>query len=553
MSDHIPVPPPDSTDGGIYSVGYNAWTGNDGLSRMFDALESEGVTILVDTRNSDFRAKYSFDQLAAAAREHQGIDGNPMRFAHRPALTGKPKADHEYNEAGEADYTAMDKREEVGPTLDSMAAAARKGERIALLCGCKDVHTCHRARWLAESLEKRGVDVGHIEPGEYNYERDTEAGERELYSITPHSELPELPDHSDRNWAQQAAYWRERNKPKPPPADYQSPQATRLIPTDPTQVLIGGSMNANNAQLNYASALVVRAAEVGARIHVGDNDQGVDARVVETANSIGYENVVVWTAGDDPRNGGVAGGQVRKVPHNPREPGGRFSQRDRTMIRSLDDERGAAFFIDNGFTHRKNGSLTGTEAGYTFAVEQRKAVHKMSFGEQRDREAELKPLPTSYTPKQPPDIADEPMVGYSIHAVQTVDADGQHLGHSAVALHDVYDDGVPMESSISESYAMELARFEQVGDAEQYAAALTQYIKDKDGLEFVGSPESTTGTQTFLENVTQENGLQWADQAVERETILQQGVFETDQNLAVEPMPLPAEQPSFEGILDLDR
>jgi hypothetical protein len=245
---YLPVPPPDSTDGGIYSVGYNAWGGNDGLSRMFDALESEGVTILVDTRNSDFRAKYSFDQLAAAAREHQGIDGNPMRFAHRPALTGKPKAEWEYNEAGQADYTAMDKREEVGPTLDSMAVAATKGERIALLCGCKDVHTCHRARWLAESLEKRGVDVGHIEPGEYDYERDTEAGERELYSITPHSELPELPDHSDKNWAQQAAYWRDRNKPKPPPADYQSPEATRPIPSEPTQVLIAGSMNANNAQ-----------------------------------------------------------------------------------------------------------------------------------------------------------------------------------------------------------------------------------------------------------------------------------------------------------------
>jgi hypothetical protein len=551
MSKHLTVPQPDSTDGGIYSIGYNAWTGNDGLPRMFDALESEGVTILVDTRNSDFRAKYSFDQLAAAAREHQGIDEQPMRFAHRPALTGKPKADHEYNGAGQADYTAMDKREEVGPTLDSMAAAARKGERIALLCGCKDVHTCHRARWLAESLDKRGVDVGHIEPGEYNYERDTEAGERELYSITPHSQLPELPDHSDRNWAQQAAYWRERNKPKPPPTDYQSPQATRPIPSDPTQVLIAGSMNANNAQLNYASALVVRAAEVGARIHVGDNDQGVDARVVETANSIGYENVVVWTAGDDPRNGGVAGGQVRKVPHNPREPGGRFSQRDRTMIRSLDDEHGAAFFIDNGFTHRRNGSLTGTEAGYTVAVEQGKAARKMSFGEGRDREAELKPLPTSYTPKSPPDMAAEPMVGYAIHAVQTVDAEGQHLGHSAVALRDVYEDGVPMESSISASYAMELARFEQADNAEQYAAALTQYIKDKDGLEFVGSPENTASTQTFLGRVVEENGLEVAEQGIDREAVFQQHGFQTDRNLSVDPMQLSVEEPSFDKVIEL--
>ena len=122
-----------------------------------------------------------------------------------------------------------------------------------------------------------------------------------------------------------------------------------------------------------------------------------------------------------------------------------------------------------------------------------------------------------------------------------------------MALRDVYEDGVPVESSISASFAMELARFEQVDDEEQYAAALTQYIKDKDGLEFVGSRENTAGTQAFLENVTQENGLQWVDQAVERETILQQGVFETDQNLTVEPIQLPNEQPGFEQILDLDR
>ncbi len=68
----------DQSEGGIYSVGYNAWKGHDGLSRMFDALESEGVTILVDTRNSDYRARYSFDQLAAASKE-RGIHHGEFR------------------------------------------------------------------------------------------------------------------------------------------------------------------------------------------------------------------------------------------------------------------------------------------------------------------------------------------------------------------------------------------------------------------------------------------------------------------------------------------
>ncbi len=293
----LPVPSPNSTDGGIYSIGYNGWGGVNGLSRMFDALESEGVTIVVDTRNSDFRARYSFDQLAAATRERQGQDDKPMRYAHRPALAGKPKDLWEYTDAGQADYTTMDQRPEAIAALEGMAAAARQGERIALLCACKDTHTCHRTRWLAASLEKRGIDVGHIEPGEWNYDRYTEQGERELYTVTPHSKLPDLPDYSDLNWAERQAYWNERSKPKPVPQDYQSPTATKPLPSEPSQILIAGSMNANNAQLNYASALVVRAAEIGAQIHVADNEQGVDARVVEIANSIAQVERIFYLLG----------------------------------------------------------------------------------------------------------------------------------------------------------------------------------------------------------------------------------------------------------------
>ena len=374
--------------GGVYSVGYNAWKGEDGLSNMMDALESEGVSILVDTRNSDYRAKYSFDQLSNTARNRE----QPIRFAHRPELTGKPKAAWEFTEEGQADYSELDKRPEAQATLNGIAKAVEQGEKVALLCACKEVHTCHRSRWLGKSLEGRGIDVTHIEPGAYDAERDREQGERERYVLTRQADLGELPDHSETNWAERNADWQTQRSAKPP-QDYQSPKATQPLPETPQRVLIAGSMNANNAMLNYTAALVERAAEIGAEIHVGDNDQGVDARVVATANALGYEKVVVWTAGEDPRNGGVEGGQVRKVPHNTRERGNRWTQRDRTMIRSLDPDQDAAFFIDNGFTHHKNGRMTGTEAGYSFAVEQGMATRKISLGRRRDREAELKPLP----------------------------------------------------------------------------------------------------------------------------------------------------------------
>jgi uncharacterized protein (DUF488 family) len=62
----------------------------------------------------------------------------------------------------------MDQRQDAKQVLDGIAKAAEKGERIALLCACADVHTCHRTRWLSESLTRRNVVVGHIEPGEFD-------------------------------------------------------------------------------------------------------------------------------------------------------------------------------------------------------------------------------------------------------------------------------------------------------------------------------------------------------------------------------------------------
>lgn len=791
MPHDLPVPLPRQSGGGIYSVGYNAWKGGDGLSRMFDALEAEGMTILVDTRSSDYRGKYSYDQLAQAAGQRVGVNGRPMRFAPRPALTGKPREESEYTAAGQADYQVMDARQDAAQILDGMAAAAHKGERIAILCACADTCTCHRTRWLAESLGKRGVEVGHIEPGEFDRERYVEEGVRERHRVTPHSELPDLPSHSDVNWRERGERWSQKKEAQPIPKDYRSPQAVKPLPEHPRQILIAGSMNANNAQLNYASSLVVRAAEVGAQIHVGDNDKGVDARVVETANAIGYDNVVVWTAGDAPRNSGVEGGQIRKVPYNFKEKGNRYTQRDRTMIRGLDEEQGAAFFIDNGHTHHRNGRLTGTEAGYAFAIEQGKAARKVSFGRKQDREAELKPLPgkPTYTPQYHPelpaeldlnlpdapvpaapmnryptlgefeaglgladphpaslalpdeedalsskatnllsdsdkwgqalgtaemlaqergqrstymgrpghrgaellavqtlpvadlqgeplgyavaavdvrwratpfkidtddwrgadtvsvtelahfkqaaqaeDYADhlrdfmavhelsdnpatgrdflrevgqlnglrsgthttdlirmgttslpnyraeigalqagewelktlelgfrpmerdlpepprEPWYGFSVQTVQTVDAEEQHLGYSTVVLRDVYHNGLPIESDISQSYMMELARFEQRADAQHYADGLTQYIKDKPGLEFIGSPENTADTKAFLEKVAQENGLQPLEQLYDRAQLGQEVVFQSQYHQTVAPTPSYLKPPDFPDL-----
>jgi hypothetical protein len=516
--------------GAIYSIGYNAWKGGQGLSNMFDALESEGVTILIDTRNSDYQSKYSYDQLGQEAASRTGMDGKPMRFASRPALSGKPRTEDEYNEAGQADYRVMNERPEAKRMLDGMAAAAQSGERIALLCACADVHTCHRTRWLSRSLSRRGVDVGHIEPGEFDPERNREEGVKELYQITRHSDLPELPPHSDLNWREQAAKYAKPEEPAAPvpaPKGYHSPESTRSLPEHPSQILIAGSMKANNAQLNYAAALVIRAAEINAQIHVGDNPKGVDARVVETANTLGYENVVVWTAGDEPRNGGVEGGQIRKVPHNPYDPrgGNRFTQRDRTMIGALHDEFGAAFFIDNGFTHHRNGHITGTEAGYAYAVEQGKAARKVSLGRQQDREAELQPLP---------ERAEQS--AYSFHLLP------DEIGtFTAVALRDTFR----QSEQITARHLLELRRFDQRDEAGEYLTSLEDYMREKKGMTLSGAQEQIVEAASFLQQVAQKNGLEGQERLVQRDDLLQKELSHTYHDLTTQPIQIPDEAPSL--------
>lgn len=419
---------PHYSQGAFLTVGYNAWHREykgEALDKMMGALEDNGVDILVDTRGSDKKSRYSYQQLAEAAGECMGNDGKPMRFVPRPALTGMPRDEQEFTADGRADYEVMDQRPAAKKVLDGIAASVQEGKRVAVLCACDEVCTCHRTRWLAESMYDRGIVAQHLEPGSWR-DRGEEVKQVEWH-LSSHEELRgQLPHYSDTNWQERMAGWGSQPKstPAPAPDEYESPVATKALPEKPRVVLIAGSMNANAAQLNYASDLVVRAAELGAQIRVGDNDKGVDARVVETANAIGYENVQVWTAEKEPRNGGVEGGTVVRVPYTyqrgsshghdekwntlstvpeevrvpyPQSRGGnQWTQRDRAMINSVPDDESVCMFLSNGQTHYQNGRLTGTEAGYVHAINMNKPVMKVDFNQPRHRQAALKPLPATY-------------------------------------------------------------------------------------------------------------------------------------------------------------
>jgi hypothetical protein len=178
-----------------------------------------------------------------------------------------------------------------------------------------------------------------------------------------------------------------------------------------------------------------------------------------------------------------------------------------------------------------NGLRSGTHTsdlimmGTTSLPNYRAEIGALQAGEWELKTLELGFRPMERDLSEPPR---EPLYGFSVQAVQTADTEGQHLGYSTVALRDVYQNGLPIESDIGESQVMELARFEQRTDAQQYADGLTQYIKDKPDLEFIGSPANTAGTGVFLNKVAESNGLTGIEQGVERETILQHGIFQSE-------------------------
>jgi len=135
---------------------------------MFDALKPGRDIVVIPQQ--DFRGRYSYDQLGKEAAERN------IKFAPRPVLSGKPR--EEMNTPRRARQIMRDGQSRgCQPDLDGMVAVAKKGERIVLLCACADTCTCHRTRWLGESLSRRGV-MWTYRAGKFDYERYIEEGRK---------------------------------------------------------------------------------------------------------------------------------------------------------------------------------------------------------------------------------------------------------------------------------------------------------------------------------------------------------------------------------------
>jgi uncharacterized protein (DUF488 family) len=129
---------------------------------MLDALASAKVDLVIDVRavTSSRRPGFSKRQLAA------GLDERGIGYLHLRAL-GTPKEGrlaartgrrHELFRIYEKHLATPDARAE----LDELAALAKSGKRICLLCYERDPDGCHRRRVAELVHERTGAKVENL-------------------------------------------------------------------------------------------------------------------------------------------------------------------------------------------------------------------------------------------------------------------------------------------------------------------------------------------------------------------------------------------------------
>lgn len=151
-----------------------------------------------------------------------------------------------------------------------------------------------------------------------------------------------------------AQFIAEQSGPAPEPTPAAEPT------TKPYRLMIAGSRKANANMLEYARRVVARAVEMGWEIVVGDNPEGIDAKVVRECNQRGLSTVVVGIA-DQPRNGGVSGGRYVQI-------GTSYAERDQLMVKASD----RTLFI-------WDGQSPGTQSGYQYARQLGKQADLINF------------------------------------------------------------------------------------------------------------------------------------------------------------------------------
>lgn len=119
-----------------WSVGHS----NRSITEFIDLLKSADIQTVIDVRTKPRSRFWWFNSSALAS----SLEAVSVRYEHQPSLGGYGRGD---------DYDEV---------LDSLAARAENGERLALMCSEGKTQDCHRGTELAPGLEARGITVEHL-------------------------------------------------------------------------------------------------------------------------------------------------------------------------------------------------------------------------------------------------------------------------------------------------------------------------------------------------------------------------------------------------------
>lgn len=144
----------------LYTIGYEQAK----PAAVLEELKRAKVQLLVDTRAvaASRRPGFSKRQLAASLGEAN------IGYVHLQKL-GTPAAGRTAARSGDIDafwriYDKHIKSRDAQDALGELIALIKSGQRIALLCYCRDPKTCHRSRVVANVKKRMRVDVDDLIP-----------------------------------------------------------------------------------------------------------------------------------------------------------------------------------------------------------------------------------------------------------------------------------------------------------------------------------------------------------------------------------------------------
>ncbi len=138
----------------IYSIGHS----NVDRGAFIDRLVGNGITAIADVRSvpaSSYAVQFNKDELSYY------LKAAGIAYVHIPGLGGRPAGHGELDDAGVADYTAIERSEVFRDSLNRVLAGASKFN-LAMMCSEHDPVQCHRCLMVGRYLADNGIEVQHF-------------------------------------------------------------------------------------------------------------------------------------------------------------------------------------------------------------------------------------------------------------------------------------------------------------------------------------------------------------------------------------------------------